>query len=149
MTGIQTKVMRRIDYIVIHCTATSQKTTIESIKRYWKDMLKWKSPGYHFIIKPCGTVVNLLAIDHIANGVAGFNKNSIHIAYIGGVDGSGMAVDNRTDLQKRAMIDLVKRMLELFPDAEVCGHRDFLKRGTAKWKECPSFDVKTWIKTVL
>jgi N-acetylmuramoyl-L-alanine amidase len=140
--------MRPIDYIILHCTATPQTTTIESIQRYWKEKLGWKAPGYHFIIKPDGTVVNLLAIDHPSNGVKGFNAHSINISYIGGVDANGKAVDNRTELQKKAQVDLIKNFLDVFPNAEVCGHRDFLKKGSPGWKECPSFDVATWLKTV-
>jgi N-acetylmuramoyl-L-alanine amidase len=148
MNGLQRKVMRRIDYIVLHCTATPQTTTIESIQNYWKNKLGWKSPGYHFIIKPDGSVVNLLPIDHPSNGVAGHNAHSIHISYIGGVDIKGRAVDNRTDLQKKSQVDLIKNFLDVFPDAEVLGHRDFLVKGSPKWKECPSFDVRDWLKTV-
>jgi N-acetylmuramoyl-L-alanine amidase len=147
MTGPRTKTMRRIDYIILHCTATPQATTIDSIQRYWKEKLGWKSPGYHFIIKADGTVVNLLPIDHPSNGVKGFNAHSINIAYIGGVDYNGKALDNRTNLQKRSQLDLIRNFLDVFPDAEVCGHRDFLTKGSPNWKECPSFDVKSWLAT--
>lgn len=110
--------------------------------------MKWKSPGYHFIIKPDGTPVNLLPIEQTSNGVKGHNHDSINISYIGGVDEKGHAVDNRTDLQKLTQIDLIRNFLDVFPDAKVYGHRDFLKRGTAGWKDCPSFDVATWLDTV-
>jgi N-acetylmuramoyl-L-alanine amidase len=136
--------MRKITHIVLHCTATPQTTTIESIQNHWKNVLKWKSPGYHFIIKPDGTVVNLLAIEHPSNGVKGHNANSLHISYIGGVDKKGKAVDNRTNLQKLSQVDLLRNFLDVFPDAKILGHRDF--KGVTK--ECPSFDVAAWLKTV-
>jgi hypothetical protein len=41
--------MRNIKYIAVHCTATPQTTSIDSIKNYWKTNLGWKMPGYHFI----------------------------------------------------------------------------------------------------
>jgi N-acetylmuramoyl-L-alanine amidase len=136
--------MRKVNRIVLHCTATPQTTTIASIQKYWKEEKGWKSPGYHFIILPDGEAVNLLPIDKVSNGVAGHNANSIHISYIGGIDPKGKALDNRTDAQKATQIRLIKEMLVLYPDAEVCGHRDFLIPGTAKWKDCPSFDAKSW-----
>lgn len=136
--------MRVIKYIVLHCTATPQNTTIQSILNYWKKVLGWKNPGYHFIIKPTGEVVNLLPIDQIANGVAGFNSNSIHISYIGGVDAKERALDNRTPAQIEAQIKLIKRFKTQFPEAVIKGHRDF---PNVK-KECPSFDVATWLKKV-
>lgn len=132
--------MRTIKYIVVHCTATPQNTTIESIKRAWKVERKWKNPGYHYIIKPDGAVVSLLPITQISNGVAGYNSNSINIAYIGGVDSKGKAIDNRTRQQKAAMLALVIEMKTRFPDAAVQGHRDF----PGVKKECPSFDAKAW-----
>jgi len=136
--------MRVIKYIVLHCTATPQNTTIQSILNYWKNELKWRNPGYHFIIKASGEIVNLLPVEQISNGVAGFNSNSIHISYIGGVDAKGRGLDNRTPAQIDAQIKLIKQFKSQFPNAIIKGHRDF---PNVK-KECPSFDVATWLKKV-
>jgi N-acetylmuramoyl-L-alanine amidase len=136
--------MRKITHIVLHCTATPQTATVSSIQNYWKKTLGWKSPGYHHIILPDGTVVDLLPIDQVSNGVAGHNAHSIHISYIGGVDAKGKGLDNRTDKQKGAQIELIKRYTKMFPGAVICGHRDF----PGVTKECPSFDVKSWLKTI-
>jgi len=136
--------MRAITFIVLHCTATQQSASIESIKNYWKNNLKWQSPGYHFIIKPDGEIVSLWPIEKTSNGVAGFNANSIHISYVGGVDKKGNALDNRTEHQIASMIKLVKEMKAKFPNAKVLGHRDF--KGVVK--ACPSFDVSAWLKSV-
>ena len=135
--------MREIKYIVLHCTATPQNATVKAIQNYWRNNLGWKSPGYHHIIKSNGLIENLQPIEKPSNGVAGYNSNSIHISYIGGVDAKGNAVDNRTDLQKASMIHLVKKYHAMFPNAKICGHRDF--PGVSK--ACPSFDVATWLKT--
>jgi N-acetylmuramoyl-L-alanine amidase len=136
--------MRNITHIVLHCTATPQNAQVASIQRYWKDVKKWKSPGYHHIIVPDGTIVNLLPIEEVSNGVQGHNAHSIHISYIGGVDKKGNAIDNRTDAQKATQIVLLKKYHAMFPDAIICGHRDF----PGVTKACPSFDVKTWLKTI-
>ena len=40
--------MRNIKYIAVHCTAGSQKTTIESLKLEFKRK-GWKYPGYHYV----------------------------------------------------------------------------------------------------
>jgi N-acetylmuramoyl-L-alanine amidase len=66
------KNMRRIDFITIHCSATPQTATVASIQRYWREVLKWKSPGYHAIIAADGTVTRLAPDEAICNGVAGF-----------------------------------------------------------------------------
>ena len=78
------------------------------------------------------------------NGVQGHNANSIHLSYIGGVDGANKPVDNRTAAQKETMERLVKELKAVYPDAEVLGHRDF----AGVKKACPSFDVKSWLKEV-
>lgn len=136
--------MRNINYLVLHCTATPQNTKVESILKYWKNNLGWKNPGYHFIILPDGTIVPLQPIEKHSNGVAGYNADSIHISYIGGVDSKGRAIDNRTDAQKQAQIELLQRFKKQFPNARIRGHRDF----PGVTKSCPSFDVLEWLDCV-
>lgn len=136
--------MRQVNHIVLHCTATPQNTTIESIQNYWRTVLGWKNPGYHYIIKADGEAVNLLPIDKVSNGVAGHNHDSIHISYIGGVTDKNKAIDNRTPEQITTQIRLIKTFKKLYPKADILGHRDFL--GVKK--SCPSFNVKAWLKTV-
>lgn len=139
--------MRKIDYIVIHCTATPQSATVESIKNYWKNNLKWSAPGYHHIIESNGNVVNLQQIDKPTNGVAGHNANSIHISYIGGIDTEGKSFDTRTPAQIESMVRLLLRYKIMFPTAKILGHRDFLKEGV-NWKDCPSFSVSDWLQEI-
>jgi N-acetylmuramoyl-L-alanine amidase len=129
--------MRTITHIVVHCTATPQTTTVASIQRYWRENLKWKSPGYHFLIEANGTVHNLQPINLPSNGVAGHNANSIHVSYIGGVHGQ-KAVDNRTEAQKTALLTILRDLKKQFPNAVIQGHRDFPRVA----KACPSFDAK-------
>lgn len=135
---------RKITHIVLHCTATQQSTTVASIRRYWREILKWRSPGYHRIILANGNVVVLAEDAQLANGVAGHNAHSIHISYIGGIDGNGVPLDNRTTAQRTTMERLVKELKEQYPEAVVVGHRDF----PGVKKACPSFSVATWLKEV-
>lgn len=136
--------MRDIKYIVIHCTATPQTTTVKSILNYWKTGLKWKNPGYHLIVKPNGDYERLASDETVCNGVSGHNTNSIHISYIGGVDSKGKGLDNRTVEQKCVLLTLIKTMKAKYPNAIVQGHRDF--KGVNK--ECPSFNAKEEYKNI-
>ncbi len=140
----KTKTMRDIKYIVVHCTATPQTATVSSIQNYWKNTLKWKMPGYHFMIKPDGEIVQLLEIEKISNGVKGFNSVSINISYIGGVDSENKPIDNRTPAQKRSLTDLLTKLKKEFPKAIIQGHRDF---PNVK-KACPSFNAKEEYKNL-
>lgn len=130
--------MRIIKYIAVHCTATSQKTSISAIQSYWRNQLGWKMPGYHFIILPNGEAVQLLPIEEVSNGVQGFNSVLINIAYLGGVDAKNNPLDNRTPQQKATLLELLKKYKKQFPKAIIQGHRDF--RNVKK--ACPSFDAK-------
>ena len=133
--------MREINYLIVHCTATQPDAKIKSIQNYWRKNLGWKSPGYHYIIKPDGEIVPLLSIDKISNGVAGYNSQIINISYIGGIDKSGKPKDTRTEEQKSSILKLLKDLKKRFPSAKIQGHRDFPKVA----KACPSFDVKQWL----
>lgn len=135
--------LRNIKYIVLHCTATPTTTTLESIKRYWKEQRGWgDTPGYHYFIKRDGTIVQLLDEKKNSYGVYKHNSECISIAYVGGIDKDGKPVDNRSDAQKHAMFDIIVRLTEKYPKAEVLGHRDF----PGVKKACPCFDVKEWLK---
>ncbi len=134
--------MRNIKRIVLHCTATPQNTTVQSILNYWKNVKGWKNPGYHYLVEANGKVHNLLPVNEIANGARGYNYNSIHISYIGGIDNEKNPMDNRTDAQKQATLALIATLRLNYINVPILGHRD-LPNVT---KACPSFDVKNWIK---
>ncbi|NJN50189.1 MAG: N-acetylmuramoyl-L-alanine amidase [Polaribacter sp.] len=130
--------MRKIDYIVIHCTATQPNATKQSILNYWKNILKWKSVGYHRLIDSFGIIHELANYEQVTNGVKGYNSNSIHFSYIGGIDAKGKPKDTRTDKQKESLLYLIKEAKKLYPNAIIQGHKDF--KGVVK--ACPSFNAK-------
>lgn len=135
---------RRITHIVVHCSATPQTATVESILRYWRTPRPdapngWKLPGYHYLVRPDGTIVSLLAETIASNGVAGHNQSSVHICYIGGIDKENKPMDTRTDEQKTALLSALQTLRRKYPTAIIQGHRDF---PNVK-KACPSFDAKT------
>ena len=123
---------RNITHLVVHCTATAHNATVENIVAYWRDKLKWKTSGYHKIIKADGEVVTLMPDNKIANGVKGHNKTSLHVSWIGGLHN-----DNRTLAQRKALAAVLWNWLKLYPDAEICGHTDFENVH----KACPQFDA--------
>lgn len=145
--------MRKIERIFVHCTASKQTATVEDIKREFKAK-GWKNPGYHYLVDANGKTHNLLPEDQVSNGVQGYNQTSINVAYIGGIDGSGKGVDNRTEEQKQALKKILTELKKKYPDAEIMGHRDISpdKNGNGivdPWeriKECPCFDAKTEYK---
>jgi len=142
---------RNINRIVIHCTGSTQEATVESILKYFKVNLGWKSPGYHYMISPNGDITNTWPINKVSNGVRGYNYDSVHISYIG-----GEINDNRTPLQKISLKKLINDLREdnNLGKLPVVGHRDLSPDlngdgviSKYEWvKRCPSFDVKNWLK---
>ena len=129
--------MRDIRYIVLHCTATSLDAKVDSILRYWKERLKWKSVGYHYIIDKNGVITQLAKHKEITNGVRGYNSVSLHISTIGGKD-----IDDRTKEQKEAQRVLIKALHNKYPKSIIQGHRDF--KGVSK--SCPRYDAKEFVE---
>lgn len=141
--------MRKIERIFVHCTAGSQKQTVEDLKAEFKRK-GWKNPGYHYVVMPNGRIECMLPEDGISNGVQGYNSTSINVAYIGGIDEKGKGVDNRTDAQKNSLKKILTELKQKYPDAKIMGHRDISpdKNGNGvvdPWeriKECPCFNAK-------
>jgi N-acetylmuramoyl-L-alanine amidase len=136
--------MREINYIVIHCTATQPNATKQSILNYWKNVLKWKSVGYHRLIDANGVIHELAKYEQVTNGVKGYNSESIHFSYIGGVDEKGKPKDTRTPKQKESLLYLIKQARKLYPKAIIQGHRDF---PNVK-KACPSYSAREEYKNI-
>jgi len=136
--------MRLIENIVVHCTATPQTTTIQSIQRHWRSTLGWRNPGYHLVVHPDGSLTRLAPDEAVTNGVAGQNANSLHVSYIGGVDAQNRPTDNRTLQQRQTLLAVVTYWKRLHPNARILGHRNF--PGVAK--ACPSFDALTEYRNV-
>ena len=129
--------MRRIDRIIIHCAATNPEQDFEAsdIDR-WHKARGWSGIGYHYVIKLDGTTETGRPIEKAGAHAFGYNKRSIGICYIGGVDMNGKPFDTRTDEQKRALKALIGLLKKEYPKATVHGHNEFSN------KACPSFNVK-------
>lgn len=140
------KSKRRIDYIVVHCTATpeGQDKTVEQIRN---EHLKqgWSDIGYHYVITLDGQVHTGRNVDIAGAHVSGYNANSIGVVYVGGLEKDPKktyaqlkAKDTRTDAQKASLLSLLMDLRRLYPKAVIQGHRDF----PGVKKDCPSFDAK-------
>ena len=141
--------MRKIERIFVHATATPRSHTVEQVLNYFKRVKGWKAPGYHIMIDARGVAVFTFPLDKIANGVRGYNSTSVHVAWIGGIDARGKAIDNRTADQRTALRSVVLALKAAFPDAQLMGHRDIspdingngIVDPWERIKECPCFDV--------
>lgn len=129
--------MRRIDEIIVHCSATprGRNVTASDIDR-WHRERGWNGIGYHYVVGLDGNIEPGRDENEIGAHCKGHNAHSIGICYIGGLSSDGnVAIDTRTDEQRVALTKLIMLLKERYPDAKVYGHRDFAK------KDCPCFDV--------
>lgn len=144
--------MRKIEYIVVHCTGTRPDATIEGMKAHWKS-LGWKNPGYHVVIRKDGSVVRLANNEDVVNGVKGYNMNSLHVAYIGGIKSNGHLGNTLTADQELSLAIVLSQWAKKYPDATIVGHRDLSPDADGdgvieecEWvKQCPCFDVQGFL----
>ena len=140
--------MRKIKRIFVHCTAGSQRQSIEDLKAEFR-LKGWKYPGYHYVVDINGGIHQLLAIELVSNGVQGYNSTAINIAYVGGIDSKGKPIDNRTEAQKVALRSLLVELHRQYPHATIMGHRDIWGSDPRKWKKwCPCYDAKSEYKDI-
>jgi len=131
--------MRRIDYIVVHSSASPEgrEDTVEDVRR-WHLARGFKDIGYHFIIERDGICFDGRSLSRAGAHVRGHNAHTIGICYIGGTDNTRerKPKDTRTEAQKRTLRKLISDLKQMFPNAEVVGHKDLAVTA------CPSFDAK-------
>ena len=129
--------MRHIDLIVIHCSATHCNChyTVMQLVRDHAD--RFGFTGYHYYITRDGTVTQTRHEQLVGAHAKGYNSHSLGVCYEGGLDKEGNHVDTRTRRQKRAMLQLLKRLKTEHPDAKILGHRDL----PGVHKDCPCFNA--------
>ena len=144
--------MRKINLIVIHCSATREDRTLTPDDLEISHRRRgFNGIGYHYYIRKDGTVILTRELERIGAHVRGFNRESIGVCYEGGLNCRGCPADTRTPEQRASLHLLVHQLLERFPGSRVCGHRDLSPdlNGNGEiepeeWvKACPCFAVKT------
>ena len=129
--------MRRIDKIIVHCTATpaGREVTVADVKA-WHKARGFRTIGYHYLVYLDGTVHAGRRESEVGAHCLGQNARSIGVCYVGGLDtATGEPRDTRTPAQRRALRELVEALCRRYPSATVHGHREFAA------KACPCFDI--------
>ncbi len=127
---------RRIDKIILHCTATKEGKdySVEHVRKWDVNDRNFADIGYHFLIRLDGTVEEGRPLDKIGAHCTGQNAHSIGIVYAGGLDSEGSPMDTRTPSQRNAMRSLVDYLKKKY-NASVHCHNEFAN------KACPSFKI--------
>ena len=154
-----------IDAIVVHCTATPEGRDLD-----WRDINQmhvargFNCIGYNYVVTLDGRVqtgrsLTIAGAHCKAKGFSGasYNKHSIGIVYVGGLDKNGKAKDTRTPEQKKALREHIAKLVKEYPIKEIIGHRDASpdldgdgEVEPFEWeKMCPCFDAKDEYKDLL
>ena len=107
--------MRKINYIVVHCSATREGhvLTPEALESEHRRR-GFRTTGYHYYIRRDGTVLGTRSLELPGAHCRGHNKYSIGICYEGGLDARGNPKDTRTPEQRSALHLLVYQLLQQF-----------------------------------
>lgn len=132
--------MRKIEEIIIHCSATrpDQHIGVEEIRKWHVEERGWSDCGYHYVIKRNGVIEKGRSIKDVGAHTKGYNKSSVGVCMVGGLDAQNAPRSNYTASQWYSLYSLVNFLTITFDEAEVLGHNDLSK------KDCPCFDVRQW-----
>ena len=132
--------MRRIDLIVIHCTASrpDQHLSFELLDKMHRAK-GWNGCGYHYYITRDGQLHFGRPEEMVGAHAVGYNLHSLGVCYEGGLDEHGKSDDTRTPAQRATLIALLRSLKVDYPDARILGHRDLPNVH----KDCPCFDAIT------
>ena len=149
---------RRIDEIIIHCTATPEgrECSVAEIRK-WHKQRGFSDIGYHYVVHIHGELDLGRDVDISGAHCTGHNSHSIGVVYVGGLTSDGKkAKDTRTLQQKAVLLSLLYDLRKLYPTAKIIGHRDTSpdKNGNgvvepSEWiKACPCFDVMSEYRSI-
>ena len=131
------KSRRQINEIIVHCTATKEgvPVTIADITK-WHKRRGFATIGYHYVVMLDGKIKGGRDVNISGAHCKGHNSHSIGVCYVGGLSKDGFTKDTRTEAQKKSLVNLLKRLRQLYPTATIHGHNEFAK------KACPCFNAK-------
>lgn len=142
--------MRKINKIIVHCSATRPEwmakslpsEQLQEIRRWHVDGNGWSDIGYHAYISRTGDVLQARPMERSGAHTKDHNADSIGVCLAGGFGSSSedRAVDHYTPEQLAALWQFVKDARGMYgPHISVHGHNEYAN------KACPGFPVSRWM----
>ncbi len=128
--------LNRITHICIHHSATAGSIPLENVAKYHVEDRGWPGIGYHFYVKPDGTIYQTNRAETISFQVSQNNDYSVGVCVSG-----DFTYAPPPDIQVDAAARLVAWLMQEFsvPEQNVLGHKEFPNNDTS----CPG---ETWLK---
>lgn len=117
-----------IKYLILHHSAVSREKNahqFDAINNYHKSK-GWGMIGYHYLIEPDGQIREGRPEDMTGAHCIGHNEDSLGICLTGNFD-----IELPTKEQEISLVELLKKLKEKYPKAEIKHHREFAN------KTCP------------
>ena len=140
----------KTDLIVIHCTATNpnSRLTVQALRMMHKRR-GFSDIGYNEWIDRAAVLQPGRGVFEVGAHVAGYNSVSYGISLEG-----GLYEFDATDAMMATLLRRSRQLVEIFPHAKFCGHRDLspdlngngIIEPFEHMKECPRFDVIPWAR---
>jgi hypothetical protein len=140
--------MRKINRLIIHCTATQPKWMQHSSARDkvaeidgWHRDRGWAGFGYHDLIDRDGTRARGRPYDQQGAHVKGHNADSIGVVLVGGhgAAATDSFADHFTPQQAAQLRAYIREKQTQFPGIKISGHNEYANKG------CPGFNVPRWL----
>lgn len=141
---------RKVHTAVVHCTATPEGKEFTRAQINSMHVARgFQGIGYHYLVHLDGRIEAGRPEGQIGAHVAGHNKDTIGLSYVGGVDANGKPKDTRTEAQKQGIRTLLTDIHSRYKLKAIKGHRDFSPDKDhdgvvepSEWiKFCPCFDA--------
>ena len=127
--------MRRINLIIIHCSATREDRPYPVTTLIADHIKRFGHSAYHYYITRDGEVYQTRHENLVGAHARNYNKHSIGVCYEGGLLANGREADTRTPEQKASLWHLLKALKADYPDARILGHCELPHVA----KSCPCF----------
>ncbi len=127
--------MRKIDLIVIHCSATrcDREFSVEDLIACHN--ARFGFTGYHYYVTRDGQLYQTRHENLVGAHARHYNQHSIGVCYEGGLNEQGKPADTRTEAQKATLWHLLKSLKVDYPNAKIIGHCELPHVA----KDCPCF----------
>lgn len=128
--------MRKIEEIIVHCTATKPSVDwgAKEIKNCHVNDKGYADIGYHYVVRLNGFIEHGRAEWRQGAHCYGHNRHSIGVVYVGGLNQLGEAADTRTPAQKASLEQLLKELVQKYK-CPIHGHNEYSS------KDCPCFNA--------
>ena len=139
--------MRKINEVIIHCTATrpefmlnsSNEERVAEIKRWHVEGNGWSDIAYHYLINRDGEISKGRPLWRTGAHCRGRNSNSVGVSLFGGFgsEADDEFEDHFTLEQLASLEQLVEELVSKFGKCvKISGHNEYAN------KACPGFQVE-------